>query len=131
MRTAEELAQALDGKKCGQSWRCHCPVHQGSNRNFYITQKDDRVLVHCFAGCTQESVIDELRARGLWLKQPERGLHFTRDMAEHAFLFCCAVDTDCKSKGRESVSAEDWMTYRRYKALLAAHEYQVRQWGLA
>jgi 5S rRNA maturation endonuclease (ribonuclease M5) len=27
---------------------------------------DGRVLVHCHGGCTQEAVIDALRARGLW-----------------------------------------------------------------
>ena len=31
-----------------------------------------RVLLKCWAGCTQESVIDGLRARGLWSSGPGR-----------------------------------------------------------
>ena len=72
---AGAMAHALNGKKCGpHSWRCICPFHNGSNPNFFISYAGDRVLVHCFAGCSQESVINELRARGLWPKKVKRRL---------------------------------------------------------
>lgn len=63
---AEQLALALDARRCGQQWHTYCPVHQGSKRNFYIAEKNGKPVFHCFVGCSQESVINELKARGLW-----------------------------------------------------------------
>jgi hypothetical protein len=66
--TAAELAHHLGGRKSGRSWSCRCPVpeHRDRNPSFSISEGDDgRILVHCFV-CSQDQVIDALRARGLW-----------------------------------------------------------------
>ena len=50
-----------------------CPAHDDSEPSLSIRDADDgKLLVHCHAGCNQESVIAALRARGLW---PQKGLH--------------------------------------------------------
>jgi putative DNA primase/helicase len=67
MMTAAEIAHALKGKRSGYGWTARCPAHKDSDPSLSIGQGDDgRILVHCFAGCPQDAVIDALRARGLW-----------------------------------------------------------------
>jgi hypothetical protein len=68
--TAETIARALNGRRCGRGWSARCPAHDDRSPSLSITQRDGRVLVHCHAGCRQEAVIDALRARGLWAERP-------------------------------------------------------------
>lgn len=67
----ETIREAL---RCGQP-RCacqrlrgqvHCPAHDDAHPSLSITERNGHTLVHCFASCTQEAVIEALRARGLW-----------------------------------------------------------------
>lgn len=67
--TATEFAQAIDPEKVRQSGRGYmvrCPAHNDNNPSLKIDDKDGKVLFHCFAGCTQDEVLDELKARNLW-----------------------------------------------------------------
>lgn len=47
----------------------HCPAHHDTTPSLSVTERDDRLLVKCFGGCSQDAVIAELKRRGLW---PER-----------------------------------------------------------
>jgi putative DNA primase/helicase len=62
---ASTIIRALGGDlKTGM---CHCPVHDDKRPSLKVTDgRHGNVLVKCFAGCTQEKVIDALRARELW-----------------------------------------------------------------
>ena len=121
--TAEEIAIALDGKKCGQEWRTHCPVHQGSNRNFYITEKNGRLLFHCFVGCSQESVINELKALGLWPVRDKVSQRKPR------------IDIDARLKKQEPKprsatlpkAIEFWRRADNDEAMVADHPYARRK----
>ena len=65
--TAVEIARALP--KCRKSGTGHlacCPAHQDDNPSLAITERDGKPLVHCHAGCSQDAVIDALKAVGLW-----------------------------------------------------------------
>ncbi len=44
----------------------HCPSHDDQRPSLRVTERDNTLLMHCFARCAQEAVIDALRARGLW-----------------------------------------------------------------
>ena len=76
---AEFVAGALGGvrQSVGQ-WLAPCPVptHGKGNgdRNPSLSvrhgPRDGQVLVHCFAGCSNDDVIAALRARGLWCDSP-------------------------------------------------------------
>lgn len=69
---AAELKARLD---CGKP-RCacarpngntHCPSHDDIDPSLTVSAGDKvAVVVNCHAGCSQEQVIDALRARGLW-----------------------------------------------------------------
>lgn len=67
--TAERIATALQARRSGKGWMTRCVAHEDRSPSLSVRQAGDTVLVHCFAGCPQEAVIDALRARGLW---PER-----------------------------------------------------------
>jgi len=64
--SAENLAQALGGKKSGQGWMARCPAHDDHDPSLSINEKDGKPLVYCHAGCSQKEVIDALRQCGLW-----------------------------------------------------------------
>jgi hypothetical protein len=68
---AEMVARSLPGgRKSGRHWITCCPAHEDRKPSLSIREADDgRILVHCHAGCTQESVIAALRQRGLWPEQ--------------------------------------------------------------
>ena len=64
---AAELAHALGGWKVGQAWAARCPAHDDRRPSLSIRDAaDGKLLVHCFAGCTQAQVISALQDRGLW-----------------------------------------------------------------
>lgn len=65
---ASYIAESLNLKRNGNGWRGPCPVCGGSDRSQKFVIRDDGgcVLVHCFAGCDQDSIVRELKARNLW-----------------------------------------------------------------
>jgi len=65
--TAREIAVALgarDGIK--NSYVVRCPAHDDKNPSCRITQTNDGILFYCMSGCSQASVLDALKKRGLW-----------------------------------------------------------------
>ncbi len=75
---ADALACEKPGCECNHpasngKYLTHCPVpghgkgHGDQHPSCSITHGNDgKVLVKCFAGCTQEAVIEALKKRGLW-----------------------------------------------------------------
>ena len=57
-------------------WRCKCPVHGGNGRDSLSIKScdDDRILIHCFAGCEP---LEILKVCGLEMVDlmPERLTH--------------------------------------------------------
>jgi len=40
-----------------------CPAHKEKKQSLSIAQKDDKILVHCFVGCTAEAIVESLGLR--------------------------------------------------------------------
>jgi putative DNA primase/helicase len=78
---AENLAIALGGHRAGAGWMARCPAHEDRKPSLSIRDADNKVLVHCHAGCAQERVISALRGRGLWFDHRQRS---TTRMARRA-----------------------------------------------
>lgn len=56
--TADALLGRLDRvRKAGKGWTARCPAHDDKTASLSIAEADDRVLVHCFAGCAPSSVL--------------------------------------------------------------------------
>jgi putative DNA primase/helicase len=49
------------------SGMCRCPAHDDSSPSLHVSASPDgKVLVKCFARCTQEAVVEALKVRRLW-----------------------------------------------------------------
>lgn len=64
---AEQLAEALDGRRSGDGWTAKCPAHDDHKPSLSINDGNNgHPVVFCHAGCEQTAVIDALRVRHLW-----------------------------------------------------------------
>ncbi len=59
-----------------------CPAHNDRSPSFAAKDDNGKILVKCFAGCTQEEVINALRGMGLWHSAPlhQRNRHKRREL---------------------------------------------------
>jgi 5S rRNA maturation endonuclease (ribonuclease M5) len=70
MITAEGIRRALqcDDPACGchkPGALVHCPSHADSNPSLSVSEKNGKILCHCFGGCDQNRVTNALKERGL------------------------------------------------------------------
>ncbi len=65
MSAVAKLLDRLDGvRPSGDGkWRARCPSHGSRGDSLAIAEKDDRVLLHCFAGCETADVLASLGLR--------------------------------------------------------------------
>jgi hypothetical protein len=57
------LARLQGAKRKGSGWNALCPAHEDRNPSLSIHECDGRILVHCFAGCSVESICEALQIR--------------------------------------------------------------------
>lgn len=58
MKTQEFLDKLEKVKKTGSdSWVACCPYHEDRNPSLTVREVEERVLVHCFAGCSVEQIL--------------------------------------------------------------------------
>ena len=102
MSNAETIAKALSDnpqKVRDGVWLTDCPVH-GHKHNLIVSDRDDGTIgVNCRAGCSQESVIVEIKCRGLWPSDTRRRIdpvgeveppkaHPTLGRPDHTYRYC-------------------------------------------
>lgn len=60
--TAEAFAGLLQARRSGEGrWQARCPAHADSSPSLSIREgQDDRVLLHCFAGCDLADILAKL-----------------------------------------------------------------------
>ena len=71
MITANTVRQGLScgepGCVCGKpKGHVHCPAHADSTPSLSVTEKNGKILVKCFGGCSQDQVIAALKNKRLW-----------------------------------------------------------------
>jgi len=56
---ADKIITRLDGvKSTGQDrWIAKCPSHEDKSPSLTIREVDDRLLIHCFAGCEPYEIV--------------------------------------------------------------------------
>ncbi len=52
-----QLGAAGRPRPTSTGWQARCPAHEDGNASLSITQRDDKVLIHCHANCTTEAVV--------------------------------------------------------------------------
>jgi hypothetical protein len=56
MIPTEILSRFAHVRRSGDGWMAHCPAHDDRNSSLSITQREDKVLMYCHAGCAAEAV---------------------------------------------------------------------------
>ena len=79
----EEFLSRLNGaRKSGDEWRARCPGHEDRKASLSVGAHDGKILVHCHAGCTVESICGAIgiKMSDLFLNQqdPSRGQAHSR-----------------------------------------------------
>jgi len=66
--TLSGLARGLEKVRWNGDYKftACCPAHDDRNPSFSATDVGGKILVKCFAGCSQEEVIGAFRDLGLW-----------------------------------------------------------------
>ena len=56
---AQAFLDRLDGvrPRGARKWSARCPAHQDKGPSLSIGERGDRLLVHCFAGCTPHAIV--------------------------------------------------------------------------
>jgi putative DNA primase/helicase len=75
MTTAAQIAEKLYLSSSGDGFIGDCPCC-GYDRAFSVVEKNDTVLFHCHAGCTQKDVLQALREWEVWQDPPARPVEF-------------------------------------------------------
>ena len=87
--TTDEILALLDGvKRSGDGWMAFCPAHKDRNRSLSVKATDDgRTLLHCFAGCTSDGIVDAMgcEMKDLFAENGTRGgRRWRQEDADHA-----------------------------------------------
>ena len=91
--TAYEIIADLEGrlekcKRTGDKLMARCPAHEDKTPSLSVTIGDtgDRVVMHCFTGCTADSVLDALgmTMRDLFATDDAWRSHITYEWLDHA-----------------------------------------------
>lgn len=78
MKTHEILSRLKGVRHSLQGWIAKCPAHEDRNPSLSIREGDGKILLHCFASCTVESIcaaigirVSDLFAQPRSLRKPE------------------------------------------------------------
>lgn len=64
MNTSELLSRLNKVRKTGnKQWQACCPAHNDHNPSLSITEKDGKILLHCFTGCTSDDICNALQIK--------------------------------------------------------------------
>ena len=119
MATAEEIIEELGGKGS----RAACPSC-GCERDALSvdTSASSKVVVHCFHGCPQESVLAALRNLGLW-GPPNRAARNSRainKLVMWAHTIVALADSD-ESAGIQITQSQDRASLAKARKLVALY----------
>lgn len=64
-RRAREIVESLDGQWGRGKGMCVCPAHDDRKPSLSVTLGRTAILLHCFAGCSNDDVIAALGRRGV------------------------------------------------------------------
>ena len=125
MTTIDQLSALDKFKSVGKDrYVACCPAHDDRNPSLSVTQGKDKLLVYCFAGCTQAEVIDALIARGLWHKKPSKSsIPYSSDELTYMRFFCLAWNGSVRNK--KVVTPEDTSQMEAYLRVLAVYAHDL------
>ena len=62
--SAAAVLEKLQGvRRKGEQWMARCPAHEDKGPSLSVRDENGKVLLHCFAGCTIESICGALEIK--------------------------------------------------------------------
>jgi hypothetical protein len=61
--TAAQLAEQLNARHSRSGWLARCPAHEDRSPSLSISTRGEKILLHCFAGCTVVAICAALGLR--------------------------------------------------------------------
>jgi len=121
MASIEQLSVLEKFKSVGvDRYVACCPAHEDRNPSLSITESETKLLVHCFAGCTQAEVIEALRVLGLWHKPSQKNLTpYSSDELTYMRFFCLAWNGSVRNK--KPVADEETRQMEAYLRVLRVY----------
>ena len=121
MASIEQLSVLEKFKSVGvDRYVACCPAHEDRNPSLSITESETKLLVHCFAGCTQAEVIEALSALGLWHKPSQKSpTPYSADELTYMRFFCLAWNGSVRNK--KPVAAEETRQMEAYLRALRVY----------
>lgn len=101
--TGRQIVAALKGHWAHGRGSCCCPAHDDRDPSLSVRDlPSGQVLVHDFGGCSQERVIEALRAHGLWPERDGLGFQAYRKPPLNAIEASHEIDADELANLREA-----------------------------
>lgn len=76
--TVEEVLNRLSGvRKTANGWQAQCPAHEDRKASLSVSMADERILMHCHAGCETPAILEkiDLKPRDLFLNPLPKQAH--------------------------------------------------------
>jgi len=94
---ADKIISRLEGvKDTGQDrWNARCPAHEDRSPSLAIKEVDDRLLVHCFAGCSTYEIVSAvgLELSDLFPEKRESHKPLSRPFPASDILKCLSLES--------------------------------------
>lgn len=59
----ERVLEKLHAKRVGSTWMAKCPSHEDRTASMSVDFENGKILYHCHAGCSQESLLETFSAK--------------------------------------------------------------------
>lgn len=120
---AMALAEALEGKKEGNDYRCRCPVHGGRS---LLVRDANRLnpLVVCMGGCEFREVVRALESQGLW-EQSDSDRQRSQDRkTARSIAWAKRIHWWWRelNKVRWTPAGQDWKDWRKAQSILRKYD---------
>ena len=131
----ERFLNRLEGVKStgDEQWQARCPAHDDKRPSLSVTANDDRILIHCFAGCGAEEILAnvDLSLSDLFDKPLERGPIRKRDRwNERGLLNQLMPDVDVVLIAANQVTEGKPLSTVDHRRLCDAHERILSAWEM-
>jgi len=94
---ADKIISRLEGvKDTGQDrWNARCPAHEDRSPSLAIKEVNDRLLVHCFAGCSTYEIVSAvgLELSDLFPEKRESHKPLSRPFPASDILKCLSLES--------------------------------------
>ena len=99
-----------------------CPFHDDRTPSFSVSEVGGKILLKCFAGCTQEEVIGALRDMGLWHSasrhqlEIRKGTELKNDIRHHQQMIFLAAASTIDLSGADIAQMKESMAFLKEHA---------------